>query len=344
MTITALPFVNKLSSDYTKTGSFKVHSCKANNQYLRKIGIGKDNYDVAYDLKYIGLTVEEVTSVETLFGVQLWGDLLSFKAPIDRQIGYYLKPSAWKKDNYYGWWKGNPYQKLCDISFTLVLGGVSTGISKSILDAGFLADWTTTYILNFQNNFGNSVESDPNNLWNVTIWAGTPSYVSNGSGGLAVTDCVFVLDPTIEDNNAVAIEFSVMSTIYDNVLVEGTSANPYITITANGYLKIEDTITSEVMYPNIYYSFIFKQIESGMVEIYLKKEGTYQLVLTSFNPFLVRGNLEFNSPWGRDMSTERIDFVKLYVKGSMPPSSNGVTFGSTAITFDSTIHTMDKFI
>ena len=122
MTIYALPFVNKLSGSYTKQVSFKNNTCKANNQYLRKIGVGLDNHQVNYELKYIGLTEAELLDVETLFSVQLLGDLLSFKAPIDSSIGYYLKPTAWKKYNYFKI-VDTTQIRVFDLSFTLELGG-----------------------------------------------------------------------------------------------------------------------------------------------------------------------------------------------------------------------------
>jgi len=122
MTIYALPYVNKLSGSYTKSVSFTNGKCKSNNQYTRKIGIGLDNHQISYELKYIGLTEAELLSVETLFSVQLLGDLLSFKAPIDLIDGYYLKPASWKKNNYFKI-VDNVQARVTDLSFSLELGG-----------------------------------------------------------------------------------------------------------------------------------------------------------------------------------------------------------------------------
>lgn len=131
MTIYALPLLNKLSGNYTKTVNFTAIQCKANNQYHRKMGVGKDNLQVSYELKYIGLTQSEVTEVENLFSVQSLGDVLSFKSPIDSFARNYAKPASWQKENYFGWAKDKPYQKLTDLSFTLVLGNELTAIART---------------------------------------------------------------------------------------------------------------------------------------------------------------------------------------------------------------------
>lgn len=133
MTIYALPLTNKLSGTYTKTVSFTSMQCKANNQYQRKMGVGKDNLQISYELKYIGLTQSEVSVVETLFSIQSLGDVISFRSPIDSFARLYAKPTSWQKENYYGWAKDQPYQKLTDLSFTLVLGNELTPIAKTNL-------------------------------------------------------------------------------------------------------------------------------------------------------------------------------------------------------------------
>jgi len=122
MTVYILPFANKLSSSYTKKVSFTNKSCKANNQYVRKIGVGVDNSQTTYDLKYIGLTEVELAEVETLFSVQALGDLVSFKSPIDAVVGYYFKPTAWRKSRYYKILANNTRVKVYDMEFTLVEG------------------------------------------------------------------------------------------------------------------------------------------------------------------------------------------------------------------------------
>jgi len=122
MTIYILPFANKLSSSYSKKVSFTNKSCKANNQYVRKIGVGVDNSQTTYDLKYVGLTEVELAEVETLFSVQALGDLVSFKSPIDAIIGYYFKPTAWRKSRYYKILANNTRVKVYDMEFTLVEG------------------------------------------------------------------------------------------------------------------------------------------------------------------------------------------------------------------------------
>jgi len=127
MTTVALPYINKLSANYTKKVSFINNSCKANNQYLRKVGVGIDNHQVSYDLKYIGLTGVELLAVETLFSVQYLGDLLSLQTPLDSSIEYYQKPVSWTKDSYFKWLNGTS-TKVTDVSFSLVLGNALTNV------------------------------------------------------------------------------------------------------------------------------------------------------------------------------------------------------------------------
>lgn len=201
----------------------------------------------------------------------------------------------------------------------LALVGLPVITTKPLVYSGVspVADWQLVHDLEFtDSDFRNYATPDAGNYWNITVWTGVPSYVPNNSGGFAVTGCTFYLSPVLETSKFAAVEFSVLTTVYDSLLVEGTSAGEYIYITAEGFLKVESTVTTETLTLNTYYTFLFKQTGANSVEIYLKKAGSFTLLMTSANEMLVRGNLEFNSPWGRDVLSERIDFVKLYIKNN----------------------------
>jgi hypothetical protein len=130
MTVSILPYVEKLSGNYTKQVSFTTQLCKANNQYLRKIGVGLDNKSISYSLKYIGLTEAELLAIETLFSIQYIGDVIKFKSPLDLVDNVFRKPTTWTKDWYFKIENGISKVRVFDLSFDLLEGQCLTGIAR----------------------------------------------------------------------------------------------------------------------------------------------------------------------------------------------------------------------
>jgi hypothetical protein len=99
MTTVTLPYQNKLSGTYNKKVELKTVTSVSHNQYVRKIANSIDSVTVTYSLKYVGLLLAELQDIETLFSVQLLGDIIEFKSPFDYAVGKFRKPSAWSKDS-----------------------------------------------------------------------------------------------------------------------------------------------------------------------------------------------------------------------------------------------------
>lgn len=284
MTITALPYQNKLSGTYSKKVSFKNSICKANNQYVRKMGKGIDNQTVSFDLKYIGLTAVELASVETTFGVQTLGDVLSFKAPFEASLGYYFKPASWKKSRYYKVQVAGERIPLFDVEFTLVEGNELLAIPT---DPTILFHFNSFPPINSGTFPTEIVTSYVGNINTTTPLLGAGSLMSSPSNG---SHTPFILGWTYPNQTTITsftlrFKFKMRTAIRFCGLLRFTP-DSYINIYADmtgaiGVLEFNPTV-AVALTPNVLHEI---SVEWFGASLYVYFNGTLVQTLPYLNPF-----------------------------------------------------------
>ena len=266
------------------------------------------------------------------------GILDAFYDPLRKTI-YILYPTkilvGWNLGKTWGWgWYTSPE--------TLIKGWLLTGRLR-MLAHGTTAPtqdliWLPLEAREMNENLQNSATPvSPPVTWVLNQWAGTATYVPSPTG-TALANATFYVGYATEPPPGLylAIEFSIMTTVYNTLLVETTSAVNLIEVNAEGFFVIESTVTDKACVLGQYYDFWVEdnEVTTG-VTYYLKENGVYHIIKEGPNRSVTRHNLEFNTPWGHDQTTERIDFVRLYQKTLGP----AVTHIGQSLILEMPIHT-----
>lgn len=175
--------------------------------------------------------------------------------------------------------------------------------------------------LDFNNNLTNTAANpDPDIYWTVNQWAGTPTYVAGPTAeDLAVTNCCFYISPFIYNgfNPPVVVEISLLitllSTVNNNLLTENTSAGSIIELSPTNHILYQGVDTGQTVNLNEYFTLLFQYSSAtDKTELFFKNGTTYISLGVNTGSPVLNWNFEVNSPWGRDMASERIASIVAY--------------------------------
>lgn len=174
-------------------------------------------------------------------------------------------------------------------------------------------------------DFNNSMDNTPANpdaniYWTVNTWHGAPSYVEGvDSSDIAVTNCCFFIAPYIYGGTTppVPVEISLLitllSTISDNMLIENTSAGSTISLSPTNHILYQGVDTGRVVALNEYFTLLFQYSSAtDKTTLFIKDGSAYINLGDNTGNQVIPWNFEVNSPWGRDMLTERISSIIAY--------------------------------